>query len=217
MSRVKKLSVGPKRPYRSPKRQQQAEATRHRLIASARRLFAQKGYAATPIDAIARGAGVAVQTFYAIFGSKAALLLVLLDTMETEADVPRLNAELQATPDPRQQIRAFIDFGVRLYARATDVLETIRAAGMAEKDLGALWIEGEKRRRLAQRALVRGWAKRGVLKPGLDVRSASDIFWAMTGPDSYRLFVHECSWRVEVYAQWLAETTAALLLRELGA
>lgn len=213
MSRVKKLPVGPKRPYRSPKRQQQAEATRQRLIASARRLFAQKGYAATSIGAIALEAGVAVQTFYATFGSKSALLLALLGTMETEADVPRLNTELQVASDPRNQIRAFIDYSVRLYARATDVLETIRAAGMAEKDLRDLWIEGEKRRRLAQRALVRDWAKRGVLKPGLSVRSASDIFWAMTGPDFYRLFVHECSWRAESYAQWLTETTAALLLR----
>ena len=152
---------------------------------------------------------MAVQTFYATFGSK----LALLGTMETEADVPRLNTELQVASDPRKQIRAFIDYGLRLYARATDVLETIRAAGMAEKDLRDLWIEGEKRRRLAQRALVRDWAKRGMLKPGLIVRSASDIFWAMTGPDFYRLFVHECSWRVESYAHWLTETTAALLLR----
>lgn len=177
-------------------------------------MFAEKGYSATSIAAIARDAKVAAPTFYVTFGSKPALLLALLDTMEVEADVPRLEAELHATTDPRKQIRAFVDFGVRLYARATDVLETIRAAGMAEKDLGTLWIEGEKRRRLAQRVLVRRWLRQGVLKPGLGAERAGDIFWALTGPDSFRLFLRECGWQTGFYAQWLAETVAALLLRD---
>lgn len=213
MSHVKKRLAGRKRRYRSPHRENQAGATRLRLVASARRLFAQKGYAATSIEAIARDATVAVQTFYATFGSKPALLLALLDTMETEADIPRLTGELQSTNDARQQLRSFIDFGVRLYARAADVLETIRGAGTAEKDLGALWREGESRRRRAQSSLLRDWAKREVLKPGLSVRQAEDIFWALTGPDSYRLFVSECGWSAESYAQWLADTMAVLLLR----
>lgn len=215
MSTVKKLPAKSRRAYRSPSRSRQAEATRERLISSARRLFAERGYAATSIDAIAGDANVATPTFYATFGSKPALLLALLDRMEVDADIPRLESELQvAATDPREQIRAFVDFGVRLYERATDVLEIVRAAGMSEKDLRSLWTEGEKRRRLAQRALVRRWSKEGSLKPGLGVDRASDIFWALTGPDSFRLFQRECGWRAGYYAQWLAETLAALLLRD---
>jgi AcrR family transcriptional regulator len=214
MTRVKKRSARAKRTYRSPHRQRGAEATRQSLIASARRLFAQHGYSATTIEEIARAAKVSTPTFYATFGSKPVLLLALLDAMETEADVPRLEADLSAAGDPRRHIRSFVAFGVRLYARATDVLETIRAAGMAEKDLGALWREGEHRRRLAQRRLVKTWGQRGLLKPGLDARKATDIFWALTGPDSYRLFVRECRWSADRYTQWLTGALTDHLLRE---
>ncbi len=213
MSPVKKSARRDKRRYYSPGRRQQAEATRQRLIASARRLFAAKGYAATSIDAIAREAGVAAPTFYAVFGSKAALLLALLNAMENEAEMPRLGADLRATREPRKQIRACVDFGVRLYGRSADVLEIIRTAGMAEKDLGALWAEGEKRRRMAQKNLVRDWRKGGLLKAGMSSTQACDIFWALTGPDSYRLLVAECGWRIEAYASWLEGTISGQLLR----
>lgn len=213
MKRVKQKSSRPTRAYRSPQRQQQAAATRQRLVASARQLFAAHGYAATSIAEIAAAAEVSVPTFYVTFGSKPGLLLALLDTMETDAGVPQLEADLAATADPRRQIRLFVDFGVRFYARATDVLETIRAAGMAEKDLGELWREGEHRRRLAQRNLVKTWNRNQKLKTGLEPAQAADIFWALTGPDSFRLFVRECRWSEDRYAGWLAEALAEQLLR----
>lgn len=213
MTDVKKTSPEPKRRYVSPQREQQAAATRQRLVTSARALFRERGYAATSIEAIARGAGTAVQTFYATFGSKPALLLALLETMEREAEVPRLLAELKAHPEARRQIEAFVAFSVRFYGRAADVLDVIRSAGMAEKDLGDLWKEGEGRRRRAQQSVVRGWAQRGELKPGLSAAHATDILWALTGADSYRLFVGECAWSEDRYARWLSDSLAALLLR----
>jgi len=50
-------------------------------------LFAEQGYAATTIESIARDAGLAVQTFYATFGSKRSVLFALLDEMEDAADI----------------------------------------------------------------------------------------------------------------------------------
>ena len=48
------------RPYRSPRRAQQAAATRHAVLAAARDLFVAQGYAATTVAQIAERAGVAV-------------------------------------------------------------------------------------------------------------------------------------------------------------
>jgi AcrR family transcriptional regulator len=70
-----------KRPYRSPRRREQAEETRRRLLTASRRLFVQQGYAGATIESIAAAAGVAVQTVYAAFGSKQGILLALLDEM----------------------------------------------------------------------------------------------------------------------------------------
>jgi AcrR family transcriptional regulator len=49
------------------------------VITAATQLFVERGYAGTPLTAIARQAGVARPTVFAAFGSKAALLKEALD------------------------------------------------------------------------------------------------------------------------------------------
>ena len=202
-----------KRRYDSPKRKEQAAATRRQLVASARQLFTERGYAATTIETIARDAGVAVQTFYAAFGSKRALLDALLDQLEAEADLPALTRELaDASDDPRRQLRAIVDFEVRLFERAADVIAIVRSAGQAEADLTRLWREGEGRRRAGLSPVVRGWKRGGALRPGLTERQAVDVLWALTGVNAYRLFVAECAWGAGQYRDWLTRTLESALL-----
>src|SRR5690349_11330069 len=68
-----------KRPYQSILRGAQAQSTREAVIAAAARLFAEDGYAATSIDAIAAAAGVSRATVFASVGGKAKLLKTALD------------------------------------------------------------------------------------------------------------------------------------------
>jgi AcrR family transcriptional regulator len=109
--------------YESPKRREQADATRARFAASARRLFAQNGYAATTIQSIAQDAGLAVQTFYATYGSKKAVLFALLDEMEDVADLVGEIQAAWASTDPRTQLAHVIDFNMRFYERGADVID----------------------------------------------------------------------------------------------
>ena len=60
------------------RRAQKALATRRRILEAAETLFTRDGYAATTITAIAGQADVAVQTVYAVFGTKRAVLSKLL-------------------------------------------------------------------------------------------------------------------------------------------
>ena len=55
-------------------REQQAEATKDRVAAAARGLFAERGFAGTTITAISEAAGVPAQTIYSAFGTKARIL-----------------------------------------------------------------------------------------------------------------------------------------------
>ena len=193
-----------KRDYDSPKRRQQAEETRRRLVGSARRLFGRTGYAATTIEAIATEAGVAVQTFYATYGSKRAILLALLDEVEVEADLSGLLKRLEESrSDPHRQLRLVVDFNAALYQRAGDVLEVLRAAGDADAALVSVWREGERRRREGQAPLVGAWARSRALAPGLSAEEAADVLWVLTGPDNHRLFTAELGWPVARYADWL--------------
>lgn len=201
-----------KRRYESPLRKEQAAETRRRLAASARTLFAERGYTGTTIDAIASGAGVAVQTFYGTFGSKRAVLFELLDEVALDADAPALaDALAGAAQSPRAQLELIVEFRVRLFAQAADFLEVVRAARGVDPDLAETWEEGEQRRRRAQRDVVRAWAEQGALRRGVSRREAGDVLWAMTGPDVHRLFVVEQHWSIARFRAWLVATLTAAL------
>ena len=63
--------------YSSPLRRQRAADTRDRIAVAARELFAVNGFAGTTIAGIAAKAGVSVQTVYATFGTKGAIVSAL--------------------------------------------------------------------------------------------------------------------------------------------
>src|SRR5262245_11323531 len=216
-------SPGPRRPassarakrlYRSPHRRQRAEVTRQRITASARRLFATRGYAATSMDAIAADAGVAVPTVYAAMRSKRAILLALLDAIEQEAGIARLQRDLEAAhARPLRQLEIVINLDCRLFEENLDVLESLREARAADPDLTPIWRAGGHRRRRGQARLLRSWGRARLLAPGLRQREAADILWALTGPDVYRLFVVESHWPAARFRKWLRGVLATLLLK----
>ena len=205
-------AVPTRRLYHSPQRQRRARATRTRITSAARRLFARRGSAATSIEAIAAVAGVAAPTVYATLGSKRAILLALLDTMEQEAGVARLETDLaEAKGDPPRELEVLVDFDCRLFEDNLDVLEILRDARAADPRLMSVWREGGRRRRGGQVRLVRAWSAARLLTPGLRHQEAADILWAFTGPDVYRLLVVESDWRVPRFRRWLRDSLSSLL------
>src|SRR5919112_1777938 len=103
--------VKPKRPYHSPRRQEQAAATRRSILDAAARLFERDGYAATTMEAIAAAAGVALKTVYVVFETKSGLLRALWDLRlkgdEDDAAVSQREWYLEVIqePDAERQLR----------------------------------------------------------------------------------------------------------------
>src|SRR5437588_1166690 len=109
-----------RRPYDAPHRRAQAANTRFRIAASAHRLFVERGYRVTTVEAIAQGAGVGVRTIYDVFGSKRA---VLFDLLEHFAPIARedFEAAIQAARDDAEaQLEVIVKFVVRYYAHAAE-------------------------------------------------------------------------------------------------
>jgi len=175
-------------------------------VSAARRLFSRNGYGATTLAAIAAEAEVAVQTVYATFGTKRAILSALIDSMEAQAELSRLLECLRSTTDAVKQLALIVSFNRRLWERSIDVLNVARGATAVESDLADLHREGEARRRSGQAPLVKGWKRAGALKPGLERTKAADILWALTGPDVYHLLVVGSGWSKKRYESWLNET-----------
>jgi AcrR family transcriptional regulator len=204
-----------KRAYRSARRREQAEETRRRILSAARALFVAEGYGRTTIDAIATEAQVAVQTVYAAFGSKGAMLMALLDQLAVDAHLPRLQQSLAAASgDPRRQLRETISFTGRMYATGFDLIDLARTVSGLEPDLARMWQAGEQRRYKANSELVAAWARAGALKTGLSARAATDLLWALSGPDAFRLLIKERGWSERSRVERLSRMLELMLLTE---
>ena len=84
------------------------EATRRKLLAAARREFADSGLAGARVDEIATRAGVNKQLVYHYFGDKDALYLAVLEWVYEEIRAQERKLNLTGLP-PRQAIRKLIE------------------------------------------------------------------------------------------------------------
>jgi AcrR family transcriptional regulator len=202
-----------KRRYESSHRQDLAEQTRQKIAASARELFGVKGYEQTTIVEIARHAEVAVPTVYASFGEKRAIVLRLLGTIEAVADSSGLHSMLtEPGREPRAQLRAFIDFSMRLLIGAADLIRIAELAGKANQDVATVWNMSQDRRRETCRRLVESLLRSGALRDGLAADRAIDILWVLASPEIYSLLAMNHQWSPEALCDWLYGVAEAQLL-----
>ncbi|MDP9325609.1 MAG: TetR/AcrR family transcriptional regulator, partial [Candidatus Dormibacteraeota bacterium] len=90
-------------------RQQQALATRRRIAAAARGVFAGEGYAGASIESIAKSAGVATRTVYAAYGSKKNILGAVCALWLEQAQVAEAFMRGMAEPEPRKRLAAIAE------------------------------------------------------------------------------------------------------------
>jgi len=84
---------------------EQAEATRARLVAVARRLFARRGYPGVSIDEIVQAAGVTKGALYHHFPDKQQLFQAVVEQIEKEIS-ERLAAASSRPGDASERLRA---------------------------------------------------------------------------------------------------------------
>jgi AcrR family transcriptional regulator len=210
--------VNPKRSYDSPRRREQAAATRRDILDAAQRLFERQGYATTKMSAIAEEAGVALKTVYAAFDTKSGVLRALWHTLlrGDEEDVPVMDRawyrEVLEEPDPERQLRLNARNARVVKTRIAGVLEVIRQAALLDPDTEALWARIQSDFYENQRAIVQALDARGALRPGLDVAAATDILWTLNHPDVWQLLVTQRGWAAERWEQWFADTSRVQLL-----
>jgi AcrR family transcriptional regulator len=201
----------PGRKYDAPRRRAKAEATRRSVLEAARQLFVTSGFSRTTIEAVASAAGVSTQTVYAVFGSKASLLLALLDDLERMVDAAGHAAAIDAARDPGEQLRLIVQFHCELFDRGLDLIELARRSS-ADPSVGQFVDEGHRRRRAACEHWVSRWQKQCVLRPHLDAQTAADLLWVHCGPDLYAAFVLGCGWERPRVETWLVERLQSSLL-----
>ncbi len=202
--------MGPRR-YDSLRRTTQALETRAEIARAARRLFVERGWAATTVRDVAREAGVSVPTVYAVYGNKTGLTRALADAADLSADPSQQLAELEAPgTDPARQLAAMAGFDRRLYERAGDVITLLREAGRVEPELATVYRDGRRRADETRTAVFSSWPG-GTLREGLDVAAAVDVYAGMCSIDVYATLTGERGWSPARVERWWSEA----LVREL--
>src|SRR6266851_1220681 len=205
-----------KRPYHSRVRQRQAEETHQRLLAVARELFANRGYANTTLEMIAEAAEVSPKTVSAVFGSKRGILTAVVNPKAFGAHVQQMLDELRTSADPSQRVSLVAQITRQAYEPLVSELELLRTAGAVAPELADLARQIEARRRQNQARLIASLSEQGALRPGLSFEEATDVLWALTSYDVYRMLVVERGWKPARYETWLAQLLIQHLLQPGG-
>jgi AcrR family transcriptional regulator len=212
------MSAPIKRRYDATGRRQAAARTRAAILDAARQLFAERGYTATPMAAIAERAGVALDTVYATVGRKPALARLLIETAISGTDqaIPAEQRDyvqaIQAAPDAQTKIAVYAAAITAIAPRMALVLGILQQAASAEPELAALWTAIADRRAANMRRFVADLAAVAPLR--LDPDEAADIVWATNAAEMYQLLVSQCGWTAQRYERFLTDTWQRLLLAD---
>jgi len=206
-----------RRPYDASRRKESAARTRAAIIEAGRRLFIERGYAATTVPDIAAGAGVAAATVSAAFGGKAGLLKAMVDVGIAGDHEPipvserQIAADVAAESDPRRQIALLADFVTGVHVRLADLGDVmVQASGVDEQVRRYLALE-QGERRDGMREFVQ-LIDKGALASGLDREQAADIVWALCDSRIFIGLVRERGWTEDEYRLWLTSQLVIGLL-----
>jgi len=204
------------------RRERKALETRRRVLDAAEILFVRDGYTATTMTAIADAADVAIQTVYAIFGTKRAILTRLLEVgvVGDEQENPLRDREewqaMERETDPRRQLALLASIATRIGNRIAPLYEVMAAAAGSDPDIDAMYRRQQQVRYTDQRRLTRSLSRKGALRAGLSQARATDIMWTLANPHTHHALVSQRGWSTDEYERWLGQVLACALLTEPG-
>jgi AcrR family transcriptional regulator len=209
-----------RRPYRSPKREALAGATRQRVLRAASFLFAERGYAATTIRSVAERSGVSVPTIEALFGTKARLLKAAIDVAIAGDDdaVPMLERDWATAAIRATEVDSLLSVVASVLAPAQSrssglVLSVFEGAG-ADPALALLAVQMSAQRVTMATWIVARLTALGTLRAEIGEDEAVDTVFALMEPALFDRLTRQRSWTLNRYQDWIARSLRRLLVAD---
>ena len=163
-----------RRTYDTSRRRAAAERTRLRVLSVARDLFSTRGFAATSVADIARGAGVSVDTLYSSVGRKPQLLLAVHD-VELAGGGPPVDAEerdyvkrIQAATTGAQKIATYADALADVLPRTVPLLDALTRPALTDPECRNVYESIGERRAANMRTFAADLRDTGDVREDLD-------------------------------------------------
>jgi len=178
-------------------------------------VFTEAGYVGARMGNIADRAGVAVQTVYFTFHTKAELLQACFDFAVLGPErLPPMEqpflAELPTARSGRAALAAFVHGNTAILERSAAIKEVAESAPH-EPDAAAVVTRSENLRREGYAQVVRLLDDRFGLRSGLTGEDATDLLLVLSSSATY-LSLQRYGWSEEKYVEWLTDTLARQLL-----
>ncbi len=207
-----------KRTYESQQRRAQTEATRQRILETARDLVVDRGYRGTTIAELARRSEVHIDTIYELVGRKPVILRELVERAISGTDRPLDPLErdyvqqITAEPDAGGKLDLYAAAMRRILARLAPLFLALRDASATDPEAAQVWSQISERRAANMQLLAADLLATGQLRDDLTVDEVADTIWATNSPDLHRLLVEDRGWSPDHYQEWLANSWRRLFL-----
>lgn len=195
-------------------RKQQAEVARRLIGSAALEAFLEDGYVATTMSDIAERAGVARQTVYNLFESKAALLIAAVgDRVEgaEQRSQDEDHQEIRDADNPDRMIDLLARSSAGIAERALPVIRIAYEAAAVDGEVAKQLQLNEEHRYEAQSFFINALERKGFLRTDIPTEELNRGFWLLTSPQTL-LAAHQAGWDTATYINWLKQTVKGLLL-----
>lgn len=198
-------------------RRDQARRTRARIIRAAHQEFLELGYHGATMAAIARRAGVAAQTVYFVFHTKAELVSAVIDDAVLGPDpaAPQDSdwwAAMRAARTAAEALDRFVRGAGPLLARAAAVSEVVRAAALTDDEVRAVHQRHDQLQVQGYRQAVDIITTKGALRDGLTPDTATDVLLTLCGDSTYMQLRTDRGWTHDQIVDWIATAAPITLL-----
>ena len=177
-----------------------AQATRERVVAAAAPLFVAHGYLDTTMAELAGAAGVAVQTLYLAFGSKAAVLRAVWDAAGPERPAGWTEA-LAVAPDGPAALARHVELTTAAVERRHPLDAVLRAAA-ADPEPAELLAAARAAALDAHARAVDELAEHPGFTVDMSLQRATDVLATLLAPETYGLLVVQQGWTTPDWAEW---------------
>jgi AcrR family transcriptional regulator len=171
------------------------------VVAAATPLFVRDGYVETTMAGIARAAGVAVQTLYLSFGSKAAVLEAAL-AVATDDQPNEWLGDVRAEEVGASALRRYVEQAGAQVERRFPLDAALRAAA-ADPEPAEL-LDRTRRAELAVHAqAVDELAEKPGFTTDISLQRATEIVATVLSHETYGLLVVTQGWPAQDWADWV--------------
>jgi AcrR family transcriptional regulator len=201
----------------APPRRARARATQWRIAKAAFGLFCDRGYSGTTMAHIAEAAGVAVQTVYFTFHTKAAVLSRAYDFAVSGDGEPTVPWEqpwyrdMVAAADVVESLGQLVGGVGEITRRLTPLYVVASGTAASDPEVAEVVDRHERWRVEGYRGMVEVLRAKAELRPGLTPARANDLLLLYVGMNVYHALVEVAGWSHDDWAAWTRVTLARQL------